>query len=41
MVSVATPMPFFAIGEFYDDFSQTSDETVVACLRQQAGAARG
>lgn len=41
MVSVATPMPFFAIGEFYDDFSQTTDEAVVACLTQQAGAARG
>jgi putative phosphoribosyl transferase len=39
MVSVATPMPFFAIGEFYDDFSQTTDEAVVACLTQQAGAA--
>jgi putative phosphoribosyl transferase len=41
MVSVATPMPFFAIGEFYDDFSQTSDEAVVACLTQRAGAVRG
>ena len=38
LVSVATPMPFFAIGEFYDDFSQTSDEAVVACLTQQEGA---
>ncbi len=37
MVSVATPQPFFAIGEFYGDFSQTSDETVVACLAQLAG----
>jgi putative phosphoribosyl transferase len=41
MVCVATPTPFFAIGEFYDDFSQTSDEAVVACLTQQAGATRG
>ena len=35
LVSVATPTPFFAIGEFYDDFSQTSDDAVVACLTQQ------
>jgi putative phosphoribosyl transferase len=41
MVCVATPTPFFAIGEFYDDFSQTSDAAVVACLAQQAGTARG
>jgi putative phosphoribosyl transferase len=41
MICVATPAPFFAIGEFYDDFSQTSDDAVVACLTQQAGAARG
>jgi len=38
MVSVATPSPFYAIGEFYGDFSQTSDETVMACLTQQLGA---
>ena len=38
MVSVATPVPFFAIGEFYDDFAQISDEAVVACLTQQEGA---
>jgi putative phosphoribosyl transferase len=38
MVSVATPTPFFAIGQFYNDFSQTSDETVVACLTRQASA---
>ncbi len=31
-VSVATPEAFFAIGQFYDDFSQTSDGEVAACL---------
>jgi putative phosphoribosyl transferase len=35
-VAVATPEPFFAIGEFYDDFSQTSDEEVVDCLAREA-----
>ena len=32
LVAVATPEPFYAIGQWYDDFSQTSDERVVACL---------
>ena len=32
LVCLATPEPFFAIGQFYDDFSQTHDEEVVACL---------
>jgi putative phosphoribosyl transferase len=31
-VSLATPEPFFAIGEFYDDFSPTTDDQVIACL---------
>ena len=35
-IAVITPAPFYAIGEFYDDFSQTSDEQVVACLEQAA-----
>jgi len=38
MIAVATPTPFFAIGQFYDDFSQTSDEAVVALLARQAAA---
>lgn len=33
-VCVDTPEPFFAIGQFYADFSQTSDEEVVDCLRR-------
>lgn len=37
LICVETPAPFFAIGQFYADFSQTSDEEVIACLRR-AGA---
>lgn len=33
VVCLETPEPFFAIGQFYADFSQTSDDEVVACLR--------
>jgi putative phosphoribosyl transferase len=36
LVSVATPVPFFAIGQFYDDFSQTTDSEVAACLDRAA-----
>jgi putative phosphoribosyl transferase len=32
LVAVATPEPFFAIGQFYTDFSPTSDEEVIGCL---------
>jgi len=35
-VAVATPEHLQAIGQFYDDFSQTSDAEVVACLRRNA-----
>jgi predicted phosphoribosyltransferase len=28
VICLATPEPFFAIGEWYMDFSQTSDEEV-------------
>ena len=35
---VLEPPSFFAIGQFYEDFSQTSEEQVIACLRA-AGAA--
>lgn len=33
-VSLETPDPFVAIGQFYVDFSPTSDEEVVACLER-------
>jgi hydrogenase maturation protein HypF len=32
-VCVDAPRQFFAVGNFYDDFAQTSDAEVVACLR--------
>ena len=32
VVCVATPEPFVAVGRFYEDFSQTSDEEVSALL---------
>ena len=35
-VCLDTPEPFYAIGQFYDDFAQTSDEEVIACLERAA-----
>ena len=32
LVCLATPEPFLAIGQWYADFSQTTDEEVVVCL---------
>jgi putative phosphoribosyl transferase len=32
LVALVTPEPFWAIGQFYDDFSQTPDDEVVAYL---------
>lgn len=32
VICLAAPPEFVAVGEFYEDFSQTSDEEVVACL---------
>jgi putative phosphoribosyl transferase len=34
---VASPEPFYAVGEWYRDFSQTSDAEVVDLLRRSAG----
>jgi putative phosphoribosyl transferase len=31
--TVLEPSNFFAVGQFYDDFSQTTDEQVIDCLR--------
>jgi putative phosphoribosyl transferase len=36
LVAVDTPQPFHAVGQFYADFSQTTDEEVVECLRRAA-----
>src|SRR5664280_470505 len=33
-VCVDTPEPFFGVGQFYADFSQTTDDEVTACLEQ-------
>src|SRR5271166_1341794 len=36
LVCVDTPRGFFAIGQFYADFSQVADEEVIACLDRAA-----
>jgi putative phosphoribosyl transferase len=33
-VCLDTPEPFFAIGQFYADFSQTTDDEVITCLQR-------
>jgi putative phosphoribosyl transferase len=38
LICVATPEPFFAIGQWYTDFSQTSDEEVLGCLTRASNA---
>lgn len=38
VVSVITPDRFYAVGVWYDDFSQTTDEEVVALLREASRA---
>ncbi len=35
-IALDTPEPFWAIGQFYADFSQTSDDEVVGCLARAA-----
>jgi putative phosphoribosyl transferase len=34
VVCLATPEPFLAVGVWYEDFSQTTDEEVIALLRE-------
>ncbi|MEU2309002.1 phosphoribosyltransferase family protein [Streptomyces misionensis] len=34
LVCLETPWDFAAVGQFYDDFSQTEDDEVTACLRR-------
>ncbi len=36
LVCVEAPRAFFAIGQFYDDFAQTADSEVTACLADAA-----
>ncbi len=40
VVVVATPEPFRAVGEWYDDFTQTTDDEVVRLLASAAGPVR-
>jgi putative phosphoribosyl transferase len=40
VIGVHTPKSFFAIGEFYDDFSQATDEEVMELLRQASSKDR-
>jgi putative phosphoribosyl transferase len=37
VVCAATPSPFFAVGQWYDDFAQTSDDKVRGLLAASAG----
>lgn len=39
VVTLLIPEDFFAIGQFYDDFGQTTDEEVKALLARAAGSA--
>lgn len=41
VVVVDTPPRFFAIGDFYEDFAQTSDEEVVSLLERAAARSEG
>jgi len=40
-VAVATPFPFHAVGAWYHDFTQTTDEEVIELLRDGASAPAG
>ncbi|MBC7265538.1 MAG: phosphoribosyl transferase [Coriobacteriia bacterium] len=41
VVTLAEPQDFFAVGAFYDDFSQTSDAEVIESLRELAEGGQG
>ncbi|MCQ4083892.1 phosphoribosyltransferase [Streptomyces sp. RB6PN25] len=41
LVCLHTPVHFYAIGQFYADFRQTTDDDVVDCLRRAARRADG
>lgn len=40
-VFLATPEPFSAVGNFYEDFTQVEDSEVIALLRRHDAASRG
>jgi len=37
LVALATPRRFFGVGQFYDDFTQTTDAEVIECLVRAGG----
>ncbi len=39
LIALETPEPFFAVGQFYEDFSQTTDDEVVSYLERAGGPA--
>lgn len=41
VVCLYTPPVFYAVGQFYEDFTQTTDEEVMALLRDAAERVRG
>ncbi|OIJ92490.1 phosphoribosyltransferase [Streptomyces colonosanans] len=41
LVCLETPRDFYAIGQFYADFSQVEDEEVAACLERATGRSHG
>jgi putative phosphoribosyl transferase len=41
LVVLATPSPFYAVGEFYEDFRQVSDDDVVRLLARAVGRTAG
>lgn len=41
IVCAATPQPFYGVGMWYDDFSQTTDEEVRELLRKAGGGGGG
>ena len=41
LICLETPAAFFAIGQFYADFTQITDEEVIACLQRAATPAAG
>jgi putative phosphoribosyl transferase len=41
IVCAATPEPFYGVGEWYDDFSPTSDQEVRTLLAEAASVSAG
>jgi len=39
--ALATPEPFYAVGQWYDQFPQVSDQRVIELLRPAAGPSGG